>query len=50
MTRHDLEYTASNLLDGGWTTADRDEIKEVYNLTEDEICDLVIVMKEMEER
>lgn len=44
----DLGYVASNLLDGGWTSADAVEIQTEYNLNDDEISELIKIMKEME--
>jgi len=48
MTRQDMEYVVSNLLDGGWTSADAVEIQMEYNLNDDEISELIKIMREME--
>lgn len=46
----DFTYIASNLIDGGWTSKDAKEIQLTYNLCDDEVNDLVEIMKEMENR
>nr|DAH72256.1 MAG TPA: hypothetical protein [Caudoviricetes sp.] len=44
----DLQYIASNLIEGGWTSKDAKEIQLEYNLFDDEVNALVEIMKEME--
>lgn len=44
----DLQYIASNLITGGWTSKDAKEIQLEYNLCDDEVNDIVEIMKEME--
>jgi hypothetical protein len=42
MTTNEIYETASNLFDGGWKSCDLEEIKEEYELTDDEavaICE-----------
>ena len=46
--KSDLQYVASNLISGGWTSHDAKEIQLEYNLSEDEVTALVEIMKEME--
>lgn len=44
----DLQYIASNLIAGGWTSKDAKEIQLEYNLCDDEVNALVEIMEEME--
>ena len=46
----DLQYIASNLIAGGWTSKDAKEIQLEYNLCNDEVNALVEIMEEMENR
>lgn len=43
----DLQYIASNLIEGGWTSHDSKDIQLEYNLC-DEVNGIVEIMKEME--
>lgn len=49
MTRSTLEYVVSNLYDGGWTSQDADEIRSEYNLTEEELEEVLEGLRELEE-
>lgn len=44
----DLQYIASNLIDGGWTSKDAKEIQLEYDMGDDEVNALVEIMEEME--
>lgn len=44
----DLQYIASNLLAGGWSSKDAKEIQLEYNLCDEEVNVIVEIMKEME--
>lgn len=46
----DLQYIASTLIDGGWTSKDAKELQLEYNLCDDEVKALVEIMDEMENR
>lgn len=41
----DLQYIASNLIVGGWTSKDAKEIQLEYNLCADEVNALVEIME-----
>lgn len=43
----DLQYIASNLIAGGWTSKDAKEIQLEYNLCDDEVNAIVEIMEEM---
>lgn len=44
----DLQYIASNLVEGGWTSHDSKDIQLEYNLCDEEVNAIVEIMKEME--
>lgn len=44
----DLQHIARNLILGGWSSKDAEEIQLEYNLCDDEVNALVEIMKEME--
>ena len=46
----DLQYTASNLAAGGWTSKDAKEIQLEYNLCDDEVNAIVEIMEELKNR
>ena len=43
------EYEASALYDGGWRSTDMEELKEVYNLTEEEAKLLCVALRTLEQ-
>lgn len=43
-----LQYIASNLLTGGWTSDDAKDIQLEYNLCDEEVNAIVEIMEEME--
>lgn len=46
--KSDLQYIASNLIVGGWTSHDVKEIQLEYNLCDEEVNVIVEIMEEME--
>lgn len=44
----DVQYIASNLISGGWSSKDAKEIQLEYNLCDEEVNAIVEIMKEME--
>lgn len=45
MTQINDQYTAANLLDGGWRPEDVEEMIEEYGLTRDEANDIALEME-----
>lgn len=50
MSFTDINEAAYNLLAGGWSPEDRDELMEEYSLTEEETDDIVKEMAEVQEQ
>jgi hypothetical protein len=48
MTTNEIYEAAANLFDGGWRSTDVEEIKDDYELTNDEADDIIDALKEIE--
>lgn len=46
----ELETTAASLYDGGWRAADREELKDEYGFTDEELEVVTEKLKEYESR
>lgn len=46
----DVSSSAAALYDGGWRSADADQLRTEYNLTEDETQELCAALADLEEK